>query len=156
MAAFLLLLIMIFSSKTHVITGYAANEPTAVSAALPDTLTQLSKVWVLRERLQYHQENLKSAEGVPELELIFFPNNSYQITRLNPAPNAFNGKEVTETGIWKLEEDGHISVQVKGVDGRAIQTAKLYRWHLVNLQADKLVLKQIANSEYLVFEKKHK
>lgn len=121
-----------------------------------DSVTQLSRVWVLKYRLIRNKESLTPTENIEKLELAFYADSSYRLTRFNPIPNIINGDEVTENGSWELHpSDGFISVAIRHVNGRAIRSAKVYRWQVAKLSAHQLVLKQLGKGiEYLVFEEK--
>ncbi|WP_187263676.1 hypothetical protein [Pontibacter beigongshangensis] len=128
-----------------------------VSYARQDSVAYLSKVWILRERILKEKEELVSVRPVLKLILSLHPDKTYQLIQENDLPNAVNGAEVVEEGIWELDEDnGYIGVQVTQVDGRAIRSALAYRWQIARMLPSRLVLSTVTQEgELLVFEEKH-
>ncbi|MCC9167280.1 hypothetical protein [Pontibacter harenae] len=71
-----------------------------------DTVAQLTKVWVLRKKLQPTDNELKPVYPSENMELIFYPDYSYTLIRQNEMPNAVNGEEIVEEGRWEMGAEG--------------------------------------------------
>ncbi|TXK44883.1 hypothetical protein FVR03_13075 [Pontibacter qinzhouensis] len=121
-----------------------------------DSIADLSKVWVLRERFVQEEQELVSVRPVPKYVLTFHADSTYRLIQENDLPNAVNGPEVVEEGVWELDGNkGYIGVRVTQVDGRAIRSALAYRWQIARILPSQLVLSTIASgAEVLVFEEK--
>ncbi|MFT2008791.1 hypothetical protein ACMA1I_08970 [Pontibacter sp. 13R65] len=154
MTPILLLLLWLFASPLTVGSALPLHEPK--THASHDSVAELSKIWILRERFVQDEEELVSVRPVPKFVLTFHPDKTYRLIQENDIPNAVNGPEVVEEGVWELDENkGYIGVQVTQVDGRAIRSALAYRWQIARILPSQLVLSTItAGAEVLVFEER--
>jgi hypothetical protein len=58
----------------------------------------LAKEWVLRERLQKEDDQLKQLLPLDSMRLQLHPGYTYQLIRRNSIPNGINGVETVEWG----------------------------------------------------------
>ncbi|MCX2739116.1 hypothetical protein [Pontibacter anaerobius] len=119
-----------------------------------DTITMLSKTWVLREQFHAHRGQLEPVLPHEKIEITFRKNGTYTLARHYGVADAGSNEE----GRWKYQAaDRFISMQTRQVDRSDILTTMLPRWEVRELTADKLVLRQVALSgKYLVLEVKSK
>lgn len=134
------------------------NAPAKLDAVSPasvqqsNTTNMLAKTWVLREQFHAHNGEKEPVRPHEKVELTFRENGTYTLNRHYGVAGAGS----IEEGKWEFKApEGYISLQTRQVDGGSILSTMMYRWEIIDVADDKLVLRHFSPSSlYLVLESK--